>query len=689
MKTYFVEHLTLRSWFCAILPHLIGDKLHKRPAVEQCYVLETSAVALAVARPWAWLLRIQLERFDYRLIDVKDKSGVLIGFRITSRDLIDVKRLITQEALFSQISESDPSSRRLSAYVAKKLGIVEYIDPSTVHRALLLIQVCLWKCRQLKQRDLHPHVFLGRRVFMHHVIDYAQRNNVTVVPVSPPIRLLPLIQGSLRPSGIAFLRWLRNLWFERRLKLKRMRRLTDQPRLATDHQGHLNLTDPASFSDLTFWQESSLLGDDVLMTFGIPKDPIDDKGLTALNEHGIHAVAVHPKAATTRAVPFFMHKPDLSRRLHRPSVQRANARLDSQWVESQIEGYYVERDYWDDLFSTLNIRLYVTWYRYDEKHCAIADAMQNLGGITAVYQRGFQPDSSSEITVNTDIVFSYSPANALVESSSGSEISYHVAVGYIGDHRFPLHRDRARSIRHSLAQHGAQFVAAFFDENSHDNEKLLLGHSVTRENYEFLLKKVLDNPWLGLVIKPKAPHTLSGRLGPVAELLNAAEATGRCTIIREGSVRSATPPSLAALASDVAVHGHLTAATAGLEAALAGIPTVLMDREGCSNSPLYRLDRGRVVFQEWSDLWGSLCEYRNNHIEGFGDWGRLLDEFDPFRDGRAAERMGTYIQWLIQGLKADQDRETIMANAAERYAAIWGEDKITSVNVNRPSFQLS
>jgi hypothetical protein len=58
----------------------------------------------------------------------------------------------------------------------------------------------------------------------------------------------------------------------------------------------------------------------------------------------------------------------------------------------------------------------------------------------------------------------------------------------------------------------------------------------------------------------------------------------------------------------------------------------------------------------------------------------MLDELDPFRDGRAAERMGTYIQWLIDGFKVGLDRDTVMANAAERYCAMWGKDKVTEVS---------
>jgi hypothetical protein len=57
-----------------------------------------------------------------------------------------------------------------------------------------------------------------------------------------------------------------------------------------------------------------------------------------------------------------------------------------------------------------------------------------------------------------------------------------------------------------------------------------------------------------------------------------------------------------------------------------------------------------------------------------------LNELDPFRDGRAADRMGMFLSWLLQGLKAGKDRNVVMANAAERYGQMWGYDKITEVN---------
>ena len=143
-------------------------------------------------------------------------------------------------------------------------------------------------------------------------------------------------------------------------------------------------------------------------------------------------------------------------------------------------------------------------------------------------------------------------------------------------------------------------------------------------------------------------------------------------------VHGSYPPSVAARASDLAVHGHLWAGTAAVEAVLAGTPTLLMDRDGWTVSKLYQLGIGRVVFQEWSELWRACLVHwsQTDGLPGFGNWDSMLEELDPFRDGRAAERMGSYIRWLLEALEGGLDRDRAIEEAAERYGRQWGSDKV-------------
>ena len=186
---------------------------------------------------------------------------------------------------------------------------------------------------------------------------------------------------------------------------------------------------------------------------------------------------------------------------------------------------------------------------------------------------------------------------------------------------------------------------------------------------------------MGLVIKPKKSSNLRERLGITLKLLEEAEKTGRCLVVEGGSLKNKYPPAIASIASDIAIHGYLHAGTAGMESALAGTPTLLLDRDGWAISQLYELGEGKVVFVDWENLWDSCMDHRKNNSvrNGFGDWSPILGELDPFRDGKAAERMGTYLHWLIQGFNRGKHRDQILEEAAERYCKQWGDDKISFV----------
>jgi hypothetical protein len=115
-----------------------------------------------------------------------------------------------------------------------------------------------------------------------------------------------------------------------------------------------------------------------------------------------------------------------------------------------------------------------------------------------------------------------------------------------------------------------------------------------------------------------------------------------------------------------------------MDAALAGAKTLLLDREGWPISSLSSLEKGKVIFNDWPSLWKACDEYWHapEGVPGFGDWSPILDELDPFRDGRAAERVSMYIGWILDGFRSGLGRKTVLADAASKYAKLWGSDKI-------------
>ncbi len=705
----FVENLTLRLWFFSVLPLLLWDHKAQRARAGRCYVIDASDLALKAARWTARWFGLVVEKLAFRLVDVHDEEGLLIRLRIAYRDLAEVQAMAMEEPDFIDFKDEDSGRQRLGSYLAKSIATISLSDRGTLWRALLVIQLCAWKARKEGLAGARKVIFLERRPWMRAIACYASRTGVEISEVRPAFHIGRAIWWFLTPRGVAAARALRNrLWHWFVLASGKRSPLTvgsasvskavsgasvgpqsaqgsSSPKIAVEYSGHFNLERPELYSDLFFWQQSSLPGKNILLTFGFPQDPLDEEKWSELKAHGIAAVALYPGATTVPDVPFFTHTPG-------PVRWSGNAKtasclsnsLEAKWLRQQAAAYESLRAYWRELFASQGAKIFITWYRYDARHCVMADALQELGGVTVIYQRACQVDPSAEITVDAEIMFGYSPLDAAIEKQSKSVIPYHVAVGYFGDHRFPLLREAAQQARNTLKRNGAEYIVAFFDENSTDDSRWHTGHEFQRENYLFLLEKLLAQPWLGLVLKPKYPPTLRRRLGPVAELLDRALATGRCFLYDTGPLHGSYPPAIGALAADVAIHGHLCAGSAGMEAALAGVPTLLLDREGWHVSLLYGLGLGRVVFKTWDELWGAIMEQRKAEgIEGFGNWSPLLGELDPFRDGRAAERMGTYLKWLIDGFKAGLDRETVMADAAERYCAIWGRDKVTEVNYPR------
>jgi hypothetical protein len=251
------------------------------------------------------------------------------------------------------------------------------------------------------------------------------------------------------------------------------------------------------------------------------------------------------------------------------------------------------------------------------------------------------------------------------------------------DYAFDLLKKDAKKLRDSLRQNGAKKIIAVFDENSKDDNRWHSGHELQRDNYFYILEKVLSENYLGVIFKPKVPRTIRQRLGKVNDLLNEAMKTGRCHILGdegESYNHSIIHPVFAGLASDVAVHGHLCGGTAGVECALANIPTLLIDREGDPFNKLNNKLYGKnIVFTNWKDAINFIIEDFKTIKKNskFGMWpSDFLNEIDQFRDGKAAFRMGNYLMSIIEGFNSGLKRDDVLNMAAEKYIGMYGKDKV-------------
>ena len=193
-----------------------------------------------------------------------------------------------------------------------------------------------------------------------------------------------------------------------------------------------------------------------------------------------------------------------------------------------------------------------------------------------------------------------------------------------------------------------------------------------------MLKWLIDDSTLGIVFKPKRSQNLFQRISSIKDLIQLALETGRCAFLMDDTSVGSTYPAEAALIADLCV-GILSGATAAFEARLAGVPSVLLDVDGFSCHPFYTWGQGRVVFNNWESLCSAIEQYRvapESHPE-FGDWSPGLCDLDPYQDGQASLRLGSYILWVFEALKQRESKMSALKTASAKFESCWGKRHIS------------
>lgn len=251
----------------------------------------------------------------------------------------------------------------------------------------------------------------------------------------------------------------------------------------------------------------------------------------------------------------------------------------------------------------------------------------------------------------------------------GTDIEGLVISGY-QNHIFQKYEDRAAKLR----SHGAQFIIALFD-SGHGYEvaystKTMSGY------YESFLRWVIDDPSIGLIIKPKKPKFYDSLNPLVHKLFARAVATGRCIMVDDAWGKL---PAEIAVGADIAVG--IGSPSAVLEAVLTGCRGVFYDVTNMIDHEFYSWGDGRLVFNDCARMIKAIRLYKEEpQVEpALGDWSGHLEELDPFRDGKGGARMGMYMKWLLDSLDNGDGKAKAIEKASARYAEKWGSDKVISL----------
>jgi hypothetical protein len=329
-----------------------------------------------------------------------------------------------------------------------------------------------------------------------------------------------------------------------------------------------------------------------------------------------------------------------------------------------------------------NIKIIFDWYKFNNHNFAIYDAIRKNNGISIFHQVAFSGKIDRGQQFISDINLSYFNFSYKIEKKNKSNFYLNLITGHQKKNNIELIKSKSQKLRDKLISNGAKKIICLFDEGSANSRWCNgRGHDFFRENYLKTLQAVLKNHNLGLIIKPKKSFDfIKKTLGSIFELYLEAIKTKRVIFLEnnEKNIYSNYHPLYAALASDLAIHSHLIAGTAGIESALEKIPTILINREEDVANNLCELPKNKIVFDNWDNALEAASEFlfKENNANEFGNWDRYLGEYDPFMDNNGALRVQEIIENSINLFGRKYSSKEIIMKIADQYSGKYGKNKV-------------
>jgi hypothetical protein len=297
-------------------------------------------------------------------------------------------------------------------------------------------------------------------------------------------------------------------------------------------------------------------------------------------------------------------------------------------------------------------RAHVKGFMSCENYMVEADAMQLIAkalDITTLSYQYANVDKVPPIMMTcADVMLTFAPLYHQRWTRDSVTPGSFADMGYLYDTSFKFVRRRARDHRRRLTKAGAQFVICYFDESVLHGKYGLIGEQDHCAEILVLLQLVIEDPSVGVVVKTQFRFNSPQNFDEIAAALAAAEATGRYLELVYGTHRNIIFPAEAALSADMAI-GHSVGATAPLEAALAGVRSIILNPYGIKgeNDSLYA--QADIVYPSMMAALEAVRSFRSGASEyaRLGDWSPIIGHFDPFRDGRAGHRMRALLERVV------------------------------------------
>ena len=680
-----VEYYFCNSFKFTYLVRILPRLLFGRKNIV-LYYLDSNKASVRIDKHKDFILkvlrnRVKIEKF---YVDAGKMRGP------NDQSIIDISYIDAVDRIMDEFDDACFNTEgNLSNYLNGRLSVlkgdlklwVKHQIACPVFDVMLLIEVAAWMASNPKSqlRGKKIGVLIDKKNYcMDLIIDYARKKNLFVFSfwswremntrgiIVFLYQLMQLVAMSIIPL------------FDSRSRRPNKAKSS----VCTFHDALDNFCDYSRRNYNLFWYPESGITSDQISIFSRSSNKMEGAEIKKIKEAGFDLVSCD--GLTKRAhtlIPrhwcsprvfhlFFSNMWECGRLLFKVKTRAQY----EQW--KMLFLLFVSLPYWEDFFRQNNVKIL---FKPGSLFSVVDIAGKLAGAVTISYQYSNHFACDMSHYDSCDVFFVWGKAYEKAYRHKHSEVANFIHSGYVFDYAFNSLQERATVLREDFLNKGVDFVLSIFDENLNiANFTCMEGFVFNMVSvYHALFEYAANNPTVGIIIKPKKKWNET--------FLKSSECTSSIIQYLEKQERIkfldiAKFPAEAGKASDLAV-GMTSNSAAALECWLAGVPSIFYDSAvvGPSN-PDYRAGRNKVIFDNTRTMIARIDHYRKTRDlsdGGFADWSQFIEENDPFRDGKANQRIGFYIKTLLSDLDRGLPKEEAVKNANGIYAKQFGEDKIS------------
>lgn len=423
-------------------------------------------------------------------------------------------------------------------------------------------------------------------------------------------------------------------------------------------------------SDLFWFNASHIKGEDVVIYFIDPSKPPSPADMAIMQKNGFDWFCLFPKAKKVKPGFYRNYVKNLTPLLKGCfklwfSLRQAPLRF---WLLDRHIWLLTRTAFFQSLFESYNIRVHFGLYsEKDQNLMALHLACQRLEAIDIYMHWSNHP--VEQIMPAADVYFTWGPFYNFFYKRFAHGFNHLIYCGYLYDDKFLFLKNLGKKYRKEFIRDGVKFVLCFFDNAYFEGG--WFKREVLIDCYLKLLTEVKRNKDWAIVLKPKRPETLAVTLTPeIKSMIDELISDNRCKILDHKEF-----PAAAASMSDLVV-GFGAFSTPVIEASLMGIKSIGFDPSHHCSYPLFKIGTNKIIFEDIEDMLKHIRNSASHFYQDtdFGNHSFILSEIDPFQDGKAAERIGRYMQNFLKEAGKGLSKAEALKSTNDFYRRVYGDN---------------